>query len=123
MSPVLFAQSTARQLEHPAYNMMLRVRFEDDRLLQRKEAPREWTGHDTLLLGLVGSKGALVVLWIDTGVGGIPVASIETEEPTVQFTDCYRELSAKDGWRLPADDLVISVLKDAFEHRDIHAMR
>lgn len=122
MSPVLFAQAMAKHMEEPNYNLVVRVRFEDEHVFQELEHGEGWTGYDTLLLGLVGNKNAYVGLWIDTGLGGVPVAMRDLVDEAATFTPIYGEHRKKPDWVFPEDATVDAILKDALERRNEFAM-
>jgi hypothetical protein len=76
MSPTLLAQSLAKHLETPPFNVLLRVWWEDEHAFQVDECAGEWTGMDCLVVGLVDSKlqRCKVYLVIDGGSTAVFVA-------------------------------------------------
>ncbi|HRH68815.1 MAG TPA: hypothetical protein PLB89_04840 [Flavobacteriales bacterium] len=121
MSPVLFAQEMAKHMEHPPFNLVVRVRFDDERCFQQLESDG-WTGYDTLLLGIVGTKHAYIGLWIDTGLGGVAVAMQELDDAGATFTPIYGEHRTKRDHFFPDDAVIVQVLKEALERRAEFAM-
>ena len=72
MSPMLFANEVALQQEFK-FNRLARVRFEDERINQRRE-DGGYTGNDTLIIGCQYANDLWLSLWVDSGTGGTPVA-------------------------------------------------
>jgi hypothetical protein len=89
MSPLLFAKEIARQMEMK-YNRLARVWFEDEQILQELEEDG-LTGYDTLLLACVYKKDLLLSLWVDRGVGGLPVALSYQSDREILLTPIYEK--------------------------------
>jgi hypothetical protein len=88
MSPMLFASEMAKQVRFK-YNRLARVRFGDEKIFQ------EWedgglTGYDTLIIATRYEGDLFVSLWIDTGVGGMPVASSFMSDRELIITPFYQ---------------------------------
>lgn len=89
MSPLLFAKDISIQMQE-TYNRLARVRFEDEKIHQRYE-DGGLTGHDTLILGNQYNNDLFLSLWIDIGVGGIPVAMSFQADKEVTITPIYEQ--------------------------------
>ncbi|MDB5088599.1 MAG: hypothetical protein JWR09_2593 [Mucilaginibacter sp.] len=89
MSPTLFAKEMAQSAGFK-YNRLARVWFEDDRINQCKE-DGGLTGHDTLIIGAVYTNDVWLSLWVDSGVGGMPIAMAYQSDREIQITPVYKE--------------------------------
>lgn len=88
MSPTLFAKEMGQQVGFK-YNRLARLWFADERINQCCE-DGGLTGHDTLLIGAVYSNDLWLSLWVDSGVGGTPVAmAYRSDNGGVSFTEVY----------------------------------
>jgi hypothetical protein len=88
MSPTLFAKEMAQQSGFK-YNRLARVWFADERINQCYE-DGGLTGHDTLLIGNAYNNDLLLTLWVDSGVGGTPVAmAYRSDNGEVIMTEVY----------------------------------
>lgn len=88
MSPTLFAKEMAEKSGFK-YNRLARLWFADERINQCFE-DGGLTGHDTLLIGVMYSDDLLLTLWVDSGVGGTPIAmAFRSDKGMVQMTEVY----------------------------------
>jgi len=88
MSPTLFAKEMAEKSGFK-YNRLARLWFADERINQCHEEGG-LTGHDTLLIGVQYSDDLLLTLWVDSGVGGVPVAmAFRSDDGEVAMTEAY----------------------------------
>jgi hypothetical protein len=87
MSPLLFAQEIALQGEFK-FNRLARVWFEDERIHQIRE-DGGFTGHDTLIIGSQYTNDFWLSMWVDSGVGGIPVAMCYQSDMEIILTPVY----------------------------------
>lgn len=90
MSPFLFAKDMAKQTEFK-YNRLARVWFEDERIFQIYENGEGLTGHDTLIIGCQYSNDLWLSLWVDSGVGGMPVAMGFQSDREITVTPIYEQ--------------------------------
>jgi methyl coenzyme M reductase alpha subunit len=88
MSPVLFAKEMASQVGFK-YNRLARLWLADERINQCRE-DGGLTGHDTLIIGAVYKDNVWLSLWVDTGVGGVAVASAFRSDRSIDFVELYR---------------------------------
>ncbi len=89
MSPLFFAKEIACLLE-TKYNRLARVWFEDEQILQQWE-DCGLTGYDTLILARATKNDLLLSLWVDQGVGGLPVALSGQSDPEILLTPIYEK--------------------------------
>lgn len=89
MSPMLFAKEMAKQVGFK-YNRLARLRCEDERINQHYE-DGGLTGHDTLIIAMIYENDVWLSLWVDTGVGGIPIAMAFQSEPEIDFAPVYKK--------------------------------
>jgi hypothetical protein len=89
MSPMLFAKEMAKSVGFK-YNRLARVWFDDERINQCKE-DGGLTGHDNLIIGAVYENDVWLSLWVDSGVGGMPVAMAYRADKEVEITPVYRK--------------------------------
>jgi hypothetical protein len=100
LSPFLFAKETARQMDMK-FNRLARVWFDDEQILQQIEDDG-LTGYDCLILGCQYKDDLLLSLWVDQGVGGLPVAlSYQSDReilltPIYEKSDFARKLTAEE---------------------------
>jgi len=87
MSPLLFATEMALQGEFK-FNRLARVWFEDERIHQIRE-DSGFTGHDTLIIGSQYANDFWLSMWVDSGVGGIPVAMCYQSDMEIALTPVY----------------------------------
>ncbi|MEZ2338366.1 hypothetical protein AB6735_22150 [Mucilaginibacter sp. RCC_168] len=87
MSPMLFAKEMAQSVGFK-FNRLARVWFADERINQRKE-DGGLTGHDTLIIGAVYTNDLWLSLWVDSGVGGIPIAMTNQLDRIIDNTSVY----------------------------------
>jgi len=111
MSPVLFAKEMAAQTE-TKYNRLARVWFEDDQILQVMEEDG-LTGYDTLLLCCQYKTDLLLWLWVDRGIGGLPVAMGYQSDGEILLTPIYE----KNAF---ARKLTVAEIRQLFEHVFAH---
>src|SRR3954470_10686322 len=74
MSPMLFAEEIVKYAGHK-FNRLARVWFADETINQIKE-DNGFTGHDTLIIGLQQPDDLMLTLWVDIGIGGVPIALV-----------------------------------------------
>ncbi|HZY37396.1 MAG TPA: hypothetical protein VFE53_12140 [Mucilaginibacter sp.] len=100
MSPMLFAKEMALSADFK-FNRLARVWFDDERINQKRE-DGGLTGHDTLIIGTVYKNDVWLSLWVDLGVGGMPIAMVYQSDNEVEITPVYlqekytRNLSASE---------------------------
>jgi hypothetical protein len=100
MSPMLFAKEMALSADFK-FNRLARVWFDDDHINQKRE-DGGLTGHDTLIIGTVYKNDVWLSLWVDLGVGGMPIAMVYQSDNEVEVTPVYlqekyaRNLSASE---------------------------
>jgi len=87
MSPVLFAKEMGIQMAFK-YNRIARVHFEDDEVNQYYEE-NSLTGHDTIIIGCQSKNDLWLSLYVDLGIGGIPVAMVYQNDRQVCITGVY----------------------------------
>jgi hypothetical protein len=107
MSPVLFAKEMATQTKIK-YNRLARVWFDDEQLLQEVE-DGGLTGYDCLILACAYQDDLLLCLWVDRGVGGLPVAMSYQSDREILLTTIYNESDF-------ARKLTIPEIRVLFEH-------
>ncbi|WEA00696.1 hypothetical protein [Mucilaginibacter sp. SJ] len=101
MSPMLFAREMAESVGFQ-YNRLARVWFTDEQINQHRE-DGGLTGHDTLIIGAVYPNDLWLSLWVDSGVGGVPVAMVYQSDGIIDITNVYRE--AGYARNLTADEI------------------
>lgn len=89
MSPFLFAQEMGKATE-TKFNRLARVWFDDETINQFEE-DGSFTGHDTLLIGTQHKNDLHLTLWVDTGIGGVPVAMVYQSDREVVVTPVYQQ--------------------------------
>jgi len=89
LSPFLFAKETAQQMDMK-FNRLARVWFDDEQILQQVEEDG-LTGYDCLILGCQYKDDLLLSLWVDQGVGGLPVALSYQSDREVLLTPIYEK--------------------------------
>jgi hypothetical protein len=89
MSPTLFAKEMARSVGF-TYNRLARVWFADERINQCRE-DGGLTGHDNLIIATVYSNDLWLSLWVDSGMGGTPVAMAYRSDGEVEMTPVYEK--------------------------------
>jgi hypothetical protein len=87
MSPMLFFQEVSKSTGLP-FNRLARVWLGDERINQMRE-DGGYTGHDTLLLASQYQNDLMLTIWVDTGVGGIPIAMGYQSDREVLMTTIY----------------------------------
>ena len=109
MSPVLMAQEVAKAWDMPPFNLMARVRWEDEYAMQQLENGQEWTGYDCVVLGLVKSDLKKHALFMVLDMGSRTGMVCSKIKGRVKSTKFYREDMHDRGkeWRpkhLPTED-------------------
>jgi hypothetical protein len=89
LSPFLFAKETARQMDMK-FNRLARVWLDDEQILQQIEDDG-LTGYDCLMLGCQYKDDLLLSLWVDQGVGGLPVAMGYQSDSEILLTPIYEK--------------------------------
>lgn len=89
MSPMLFFQEVSKSTSLP-FNRLARIWFGDERVNQVRE-DGGYTGHDTLLMAAQYQNDLMLTLWVDTGLGGIPVAMGYHSDREVLMTTTYEK--------------------------------
>jgi len=87
MSPKEFAKEVALNVGF-TFNRLARLWFADERINQCCE-DGGLTGHDTLIIGAVYTNDIWLSLWVDSGVGGVPIAMAYRSDGSIDFTDVY----------------------------------
>lgn len=88
MSPMEFAKEMALQLG-VKFNRLARIWLADERTNQCRE-DGGLTGHDTLIIGTVYSNDIWLSLWVDSGVGGTPIAmAYRSDNGEIMLSDVY----------------------------------
>jgi hypothetical protein len=87
MSPVLFAKEMGIQMQFK-YNRIARVCFDDEEVNQYYEE-NSVTGHDTIMIGCQSKNDLWLSLYVDLGIGGIPVAMVYQSDREVHMTGVY----------------------------------
>ncbi|WP_139235711.1 hypothetical protein [Mucilaginibacter polytrichastri] len=72
------------------YNRLARLWLADERINQCRE-DGGLTGHDTLIIGAVYKDNVWLSLWVDTGVGGVAIASAFRSDGSIDFVELYRQ--------------------------------
>lgn len=88
ISPLEFAKEMSKQTGQK-FNRLARVWFEDEKTLQSYDGDG-MTGHDILILATQYSNDLCVGLWIDSGIGGTPVAMAFESDREIQITPIYQ---------------------------------
>lgn len=100
MSPMLFAGEMGGQLDFK-FNRLARLWFSDETINQCRE-DGGLTGYDTLLIGTQYKEELWLSLWVDSDVGGVPIAMCYRSDGEVVPTEVYarsqfaRKLSASE---------------------------
>lgn len=89
MSPFLFAEEMSKRTGIK-FNRLARVLFDDEAFNQIKEDVL-YTGHDTLIIAHDMLVDLMLSLWVDIGVGGIPVAMVFRSDREILLTKIYNE--------------------------------
>jgi hypothetical protein len=111
MSPMLFAKEMAKSVGFK-YNRLARVWCEDNSINQQYE-DGGLTGHDTLVIGMIYDNDVWLSLWVDTGVGGVPIAMAFQSEPEIDFAPVYKkERYAKSLSEADVKEIFDSVFSD-----------
>lgn len=108
MSPTLFAKEMATQMEFK-YNRLARVWFDDEEVFQVYEGGEGLTGHDTLIIACQYPNDLWVSLWVDSGVGGLPVAMGFQSDREVTITPIYERATY-------ARKLTTEEIQEVFNH-------
>lgn len=108
MSPTLFAKEMAQQMEF-TYNRLARVWFDDAETFQIYEDGEGLTGHDTLLIACQYPDELWLSLWVDSGIGGLPVAMANQSDREITITPIYEKTEY-------ARKLTIQELQELFNH-------
>jgi hypothetical protein len=104
MAPMLFAEGMSKHTGIQ-FNRLARVLFEDEAINQIKEDVL-YTGHDTLIMGHDISDDLLLSLWVDIGIGGIPIAMVFRSDGEILMTKVYydepyvRKLTEQEVWQI-----------------------
>ena len=88
MSPFLFAKEMAERTG-VQFNRLARVLFADESVNQIKEDVL-YTGHDSLIIGHDILNDLMLSLWVDFGVGGVPVAIVFRFDWEILITKIYQ---------------------------------
>lgn len=88
MSPVLLAKELAKSTRFK-FNRLARVSFDDERINQKYE-DGGLTGYDNLIIATVYSNDLWLSLWVDYGVGGMPVAMSYLSGREIEITPIYK---------------------------------
>jgi hypothetical protein len=107
MSPMLFAKEMSAHTE-TKFNRLARVWFDDEKIFQRRE-DGGFTGFDTLIIGQQYSNDLRLELWVDEGVGGMPVAIVFQSVKEINISPIYHQ--AKYARKLSKDQI-----KEIFEY-------
>jgi hypothetical protein len=113
MSPVLFAQEMAIQMEFKL-NRLARLWLDDEEINQCYEGDTPGlTGHDTLIIGTQYTNDLWLSIWVDSGTGGVPVAMGYRSEKEIVITPIYKKTAY-------AKKLTIENIKEVFEYIYAH---
>jgi hypothetical protein len=118
LSPFLFAKETARQMEMK-FNRLARVWFDDEQIFQQFE-DGGLTGYDSLILACAYKHDLLLSLWVDQGVGGLPVALCYQSDPEVLLTPIYQD---SDFARKPTAEEIRQLFDHIFDHPELLAVK
>jgi hypothetical protein len=88
MSPLLFAEEISKNTGLK-FNRLARVWFEDETINQNKEEVL-YTGHDTIIIGHDILNDLMLSLWVDIGIGGIPIAMVFRSDREILMTKIYQ---------------------------------
>jgi hypothetical protein len=88
ISPLLFAEEMAKKTGIE-FNRLARVWFVDDSINQIKEDVL-YTGHDTLIIGHDLQNDLMLSLWVDIGIGGVPIAMSFRSDREILMTKVYQ---------------------------------
>jgi hypothetical protein len=87
MSPMLFAEEMQKRTGLQ-FNRLARVWFDDETINQIAE-DNGYTGHDTLIIGHEVSNDLMLSLWVDIGIGGVPIAMCFLSDKEILMTKVY----------------------------------
>jgi len=87
MSPMLFAEEMSKKTGLK-FNRLARVWFEDEAINQIKEDVL-YTGHDTLIVAHEILNDLMLSLWVDIGIGGVPIAMAFRSDREILMTKVY----------------------------------
>jgi len=118
MSPLLFAREIAAQMEFK-YNRIARVTFSDVKLHQVYEGD-SLTGHDTLIIGHQYNNDLWLSLWVDKGVGGMPVAACFQSDLELTITPIYAKATFA---RKLIDSKIMEIFKSIFNDSETIAIK
>lgn len=111
MSPTLFAKEMAQSVGFK-YNRLARLWCADERINQKYE-DGGLTGHDTLIIGAIYQNDVWLSLWVDTGIGGMPVAMAYQSDNEIEFTPVYKkEQYAKSLSEADVEEIFDSIFSD-----------
>ncbi|RXK87012.1 hypothetical protein [Filimonas effusa] len=74
------------------FNRLARVQYANDEIHQQYEGDG-LTGHDTLIIGCAYKNDFWLSLWVDMGVGGLPVAMRHQSDNEITVTAIYHKTS------------------------------
>lgn len=127
MSPMYDKKALDKQEGHIS-NMMLRVHFDNEHMLQVAECGCEWTGMDILVLGWLNSKGSGYVAMYSGTVDmkimpiGMLMSNDDDENNEPIITTIYRKRLASATvrepdtyWKrnMPSEEMIGEILRDA----------
>lgn len=127
MSPMYDKMAIDKE-EGRTSNMLLRVHFDNEHMLQVCECGCEWTGMDCLVLGWINSNGSGYVAMYSgtTNMKIMPIAMLLSDEDgepeTPTFTPIFRRRAAAATVRepdtywqrnIPSEDMITDILRDA----------
>ena len=118
MSPLLFAKEMAGQMEMK-YNRLSRVWFDDEQIFQQVE-DGGLTGYDSLILACAYKHDLLLSLWVDQGVGGLPVALCYQSDREVLLTPIYQN---SDFARKLTVEEIRQLFDHVFDHPELLAIK
>ena len=111
MSPLLFAQEMAKQMEMK-FNRLARIWMDDEEINQIYEGDG-LTGHDTLIIGIKYKDGLWLSIWVDSGIGGVPVAMAYQSDKQIILTPIYQRTEY-------AKKLTVENILEVFEYIYAH---
>ncbi|SEO07853.1 hypothetical protein SAMN05192574_105222 [Mucilaginibacter gossypiicola] len=118
ISPLLFAKDMAAAGEFK-FNRLARVWFTDERINQRRE-DGGLTGFDSLIIGMVCDNDVWLSLWVDMGVGGLPIAMACQSDGEVIMTPAY---PAEHFERKLGENEVDDIFSFLFQHIEVIAIK
>lgn len=107
MSPLLFAKEICGQLDINLTGLA-RVHWDDDRTMQYID---EESGLDTLVVCEDFKNDTVLFLFLDTGVGGMPVAFRTREDAEITYTPIYNK---SNQYNKPSENEVAQVFETIF---------